>query len=166
MSCIHPHIPFPNAPHMEQIQDDPPVQEKYFLVAPKRLVQPVQSRSLVQTSSVCHDENSILLVLININHLPVGKLNASFLVLDHMKIMAFQTFQMGKQIVIYYGSMMRLFGYLDDEGMRREIARVLRHELKHHIEGRAGIRSLEKWDEEQIAAYLQRGLCAERKREK
>ena len=53
-----------------------------------------------------------------------------------------------------------------DEGMRREIARVLRHELKHHIEGRAGIRSLEKWDEEQIAAYLQRGLCAERKREK
>ena len=48
----------------------------------------------------------------------------------------------------------------------REIARVLRHELKHHIEGRAGIRSLEKWDEEQIAAYLQRGLCAERKREK
>ena len=58
---------------------------------------------------------------------------------------------------------MRLFGYLDDEGMRREIARVLRHELKHHIEVRAGIRSLEKWDEEQIAAYLQRGLCAERK---
>ena len=76
------------------------------------------------------------------------------------------SYQMGKQIVIYYGSMMRLFGYLDDEGMRREIARVLRHELKHHIEGRAGIRSLEKWDEEQIAAYLQRGLCAERKREK
>lgn len=76
------------------------------------------------------------------------------------------SYQMGKQIVIYYGSMMRLFGYLDDEGMRREIARVLRHELKHHIEERAGIRSLEKWDEEQIAAYLQRGLCAERKREK
>ena len=44
------------------------------------------------------------------------------------------SYQMGKQIVIYYGSMMRLFGYLDDEGMRREIARVLRHELKHHIE--------------------------------
>ncbi len=63
------------------------------------------------------------------------------------------SYQMGKQIVIYYGSMMRLFGYLDDEGMRREIARVLRHELKHHIEGRAGSRSLEKWDEEQIAAY-------------
>lgn len=41
------------------------------------------------------------------------------------------SYQMGKQIVIYYGSMMRLFGYLDDEGMRREIARVLRHELKH-----------------------------------
>ena len=99
MSCIHPHIPIPNAPHMEQIQDDPPVQEKYFLVAPKRLVQPVQCRSLVQISSVCHDENSVLLVLININHLPVGKLNASFLVLDHIKIMAFQTFQMGKQIV-------------------------------------------------------------------
>lgn len=72
--------------------------------------------------------------------------------------------QMGNQIVIYYGSMMRLFGYMDESGMRHEIARVLRHELKHHIEGRAGLRSLEKWDEEQIAGYLQRGLRAERKK--
>ena len=63
-----------------------------------------------------------------------------------------------KQIVIYYGSMMRLFDYLDDEGMRREIARVLRHELKHHIEVRAGIRSLEKWDEEQMQLTCREGF--------
>lgn len=74
--------------------------------------------------------------------------------------------QMGNQIVIYYGSMMRLFGYMDESGMRHEIARVLRHELKHHIEGRAGLQSLEKWDKEQIAGYLQRGFRAERKNEK
>lgn len=77
-----------------------------------------------------------------------------------------RSYQMGKQIVIYYGSMMRLFGHLDEDGMRREIARVLRHELKHHIEARAGLRSLEKWDEEQIAGYLRGGFRAERKKEK
>lgn len=62
--------------------------------------------------------------------------------------------QMGRQIVIYYGSMLRLFGHLDEEGMRKEIAGVLRHELKHHIEARAGLRSLEEWDRQQINSYL------------
>lgn len=61
--------------------------------------------------------------------------------------------QMGKQIVIYYGSMMHLFGHLDEEGMRKEIAGVLRHELKHHIETRAGLRTLEEWDRQQLARY-------------
>lgn len=92
---------------------------------------------------------------------PYAKNNDLYIAGQYLK-----SYQMGKQIVIYYGSMMRLFGHLDEEGMRREIARVLRHELKHHIEGRAGLHSLEKWDERQIASYLQRGFCAERKREK
>ena len=34
--------------------------------------------------------------------------------------------------------------------------KVLRHEFRHHIEGRAGVRDLEVWDEEQIAAYRAR----------
>lgn len=68
------------------------------------------------------------------------------------------SYQMGKQIVIYYGSMMRLFGYLDDEGMRREIARVLRHELKHHIEGRAGIRSLENGTKSRLQLICREGF--------
>lgn len=38
-----------------------------------------------------------------------------------------RSYQMGKQIVIYYGSMMRLFGHLDEDGMRRRIQRVRHH---------------------------------------
>ena len=64
--------------------------------------------------------------------------------------------QMGKQIVIYYGSMMHLFGGCSEEQMRSHIAEVLRHELKHHIEDRAGLHSLEDWDRKQIASYLSR----------
>ncbi|MBD9068111.1 MAG: hypothetical protein EGP70_00670 [Butyricicoccus sp.] len=35
----------------------------------------------------------------------------------------------------------------------RAMRKVLRHEFRHHIEGRAGVRDLEEWDAEQIRAY-------------
>ncbi|MDY3617854.1 metallopeptidase family protein [Agathobaculum sp.] len=60
---------------------------------------------------------------------------------------------MGKYIVMFYGSFHRVFGGLPEEALREEMRRVLRHEFRHHVEGRAGMRDLEVWDEEQIAAY-------------
>lgn len=60
---------------------------------------------------------------------------------------------MGHYIVLYYGSFRRVFGRLEEQALTEEMRKVLRHEFRHHVEGRAGVRDLEVWDEEQIAAY-------------
>ena len=64
--------------------------------------------------------------------------------------------QTGCRIVIYYGSMMRLYSGLDEERMRGKIRSVLRHELKHHIERLAGEHSLTDWDRNELRKYLNR----------
>ena len=43
--------------------------------------------------------------------------------------------------------------HLDEDALREEMRKVLRHEFRHHIDGRAGVRDLEEWDAEQIRAY-------------
>lgn len=63
---------------------------------------------------------------------------------------------MGHYIVLYYGSFSRIHGNLDEHALKEEMRDVLRHEFRHHVEGRAGVRDLEIWDEQQIAAYRNR----------
>ena len=60
---------------------------------------------------------------------------------------------MGKYIVMYYGSFKRAYRHLDEDELTEEMRKVLRHEFRHHVEGRAGVRDLEVWDAEQIAMY-------------
>ena len=62
----------------------------------------------------------------------------------------------GRCIVLYYGSFRRVFRHLDEDELRTEMRKVLRHEFRHHVEGRAGVRDLEEWDAEQIRAYRAR----------
>ena len=56
---------------------------------------------------------------------------------------------MGRYIELYYGSFVELYGEMDDELFTQRLKKTLHHELTHHIEGRAGDRSLEHWDERQ-----------------
>ena len=63
---------------------------------------------------------------------------------------------MGNYIVLYYGSFRRVFYDADEAEITEEMRKVLRHEFRHHVEGRAGVRDLEDWDAEQIAAYRAR----------
>ena len=56
---------------------------------------------------------------------------------------------LGKYIELYYGSFVQLYGDMDDETFTRRLKSTLHHELTHHIEGLAGDRSLEHWDERQ-----------------
>lgn len=51
----------------------------------------------------------------------------------------------GRCIVLYYGSFRRVFRHLDEDELRTEMRKVLRHEFRHHVEGRAGVRDLEEW---------------------
>ena len=56
---------------------------------------------------------------------------------------------MGRWVEIFYGSFLALYGDIPPETFHEHLDATLRHELTHHIEGLAGDRTLEHWDEEQ-----------------
>lgn len=60
----------------------------------------------------------------------------------------------GKSIVLYYGSIMRVFSNLSRDELYCELEHILHHELRHHNEYLAGTDDLELWDDEQIVEYL------------
>jgi len=64
--------------------------------------------------------------------------------------------QMGRYIVIYYGSFCAVHGGSSRSKMVGHLRRVLKHELTHHLESMAGERDLEIEDEKQLEKYLNR----------
>ena len=56
---------------------------------------------------------------------------------------------MGRWVEIFYGSFAALYGDAEDALVAEELKKTLRHELTHHVENKAGDRTLERWDEEQ-----------------
>ena len=61
---------------------------------------------------------------------------------------------LGRYIVIYYGSFMRVHGHLGPEEFKGELRKTLRHEFRHHMESLAGERGLEIEDAKFINEYL------------
>ncbi len=61
---------------------------------------------------------------------------------------------MGRYIVIYYGSFLRLYGYMDKEQLRSRLTSTLKHEFVHHVESLAGEKDLEITDAVNLANYL------------
>ena len=61
---------------------------------------------------------------------------------------------MGSQILLYYGSFMRLYGRCTREQILGHIRRIMLHELTHHWEFRSGERGLEIDDAERLSEYL------------
>ncbi len=59
----------------------------------------------------------------------------------------------GRYVVIYYGSMAKVFRHASPNKFRDELERVLKHELTHHLENRAGERDLEIEDERELLHY-------------
>jgi len=62
--------------------------------------------------------------------------------------------QMGRYIVIYYGSICAVHGKPSRKEMRAHLRDVLTHELTHHMESLAGERDLEIEDEEGLEEYF------------
>jgi len=62
---------------------------------------------------------------------------------------------MGRYVEIFYGSIRELYGEISPEKFRERLTKTLHHELTHHIEGLAGDRSLEHWDEAQQLIGMQ-----------
>jgi len=64
--------------------------------------------------------------------------------------------QMGRYIVIYYGSICAVHGSASREQMQKHLRDLLTHELTHHIESLAGERDLEIEDERMLEDYFRR----------
>lgn len=64
--------------------------------------------------------------------------------------------QMGRYIVLYYGSLCAVHGRASQKKMREHLKNVLVHELTHHIESLAGERDLEIEDEMDLHDYFSR----------
>ncbi len=62
--------------------------------------------------------------------------------------------QMGRYILIYYGSFEAVCADYTDEELEDELFYVLTHELTHHIESLAGENKLEIKDAQRMADYL------------
>ncbi|NLW20298.1 MAG: hypothetical protein GXY84_02870 [Clostridiales bacterium] len=54
--------------------------------------------------------------------------------------------QLGRGIILYYGSFLRVYPGLAEQALQQQIARVLRHELTHHLEHLAGEDALARED--------------------
>jgi hypothetical protein len=61
--------------------------------------------------------------------------------------------RMGRYVEIFYGSFLKVYPEATDAEFAAELRRTLHHELTHHVEGLAGDRTLERWDEEQKALW-------------
>lgn len=63
---------------------------------------------------------------------------------------------MGRYIIIYYGSFSQVYGHLSKESLKKELIDTLKHELTHHLESLAGERDLEIQDAQDMADYMKR----------
>jgi predicted Zn-dependent protease with MMP-like domain len=60
---------------------------------------------------------------------------------------------LGRYIIIYYGSFIRLYAHSSPKQQREELRKVVIHEFTHHLESLAGERELEIKDEIAIQRY-------------
>lgn len=59
----------------------------------------------------------------------------------------------GRYIMLYGGSILRTYGGYDDDKLKKELDRIIRHELTHHWESLSGTSELEIWDSISIERY-------------
>ncbi|MFV0467177.1 MAG: metallopeptidase family protein [Lachnospiraceae bacterium] len=59
---------------------------------------------------------------------------------------------LGSRVVLYYGTFWKFYKNKSEKTWQKEISKVIKHELRHHIEARAGqedLAKLERWEKEQ-----------------
>ena len=61
---------------------------------------------------------------------------------------------LGRYISIYYGSFMRVHGYLSADKIKEQLRSTVRHEFRHHFESLAGNDDLERLDKQYIDGYI------------
>lgn len=61
---------------------------------------------------------------------------------------------LGKYIVFYYGSLVKIYGHLPREEFYERLRKTLAHEVRHHNEYLAGCDDLNLYDNKRIGDYL------------
>ncbi len=62
----------------------------------------------------------------------------------------------GRYIVIYFGSVEKLYGSLSRDRLKKKLMLVVKHKFVHHLESLAGERQLEIEDEQKLNEYLKK----------
>ncbi|NLJ58357.1 MAG: metallopeptidase family protein [Tissierellia bacterium] len=62
----------------------------------------------------------------------------------------------GRYIVVYYGSLNKLYANLSRKRLKFKLRSIIKHEFTHHLESLAGERHLEIEDERQLSEYIRR----------
>ncbi|HOA20733.1 MAG TPA: metallopeptidase family protein [Sedimentibacter sp.] len=62
----------------------------------------------------------------------------------------------GRYIIVYYGSVERLYGNLTRNRLKNKLRSVVKHEFLHHLESLAGEKHLEIEDERKLSEYLKK----------
>lgn len=63
---------------------------------------------------------------------------------------------LGRWIDLYYGSFVRSLKDADEKAWKEQMDKVLRHELRHHVEDQAGESALRDEDKRETQAYILR----------
>ncbi|MEG0680148.1 MAG: metallopeptidase family protein [Eubacterium sp.] len=98
--------------------------------------------------AVFYDElNGGILLLPEVKYHPKAQNNDLYIMGEYHRD------QMGRYIVIYYGSFERIYGHLDRDALKEEMLHTLKHEFRHHLESMAGMRDLEIFDRMAMDEY-------------
>ncbi len=63
---------------------------------------------------------------------------------------------MGRHILLYYGSFMKVYGDISEDALRSVIRATILHEFTHHLESLSGENDLEVKDKIKLADYKRR----------
>lgn len=86
--------------------------------------------------------------------LPQSKLHPQAVSQDLYILGEYHRDSLGKYIVFYYGSLVRVYGNLSRDRFYEMLRRTLAHELRHHNEYLAGCDDLNLYDDRRIGDYL------------
>ena len=61
--------------------------------------------------------------------------------------------RLGRHIALYGGSILKIYGHAGRTALKKELERIIKHELTHHWESLSGVRDLEIYDAVRLEDY-------------
>ncbi|NLY09727.1 MAG: metallopeptidase family protein [Tissierellia bacterium] len=95
-----------------------------------------------------------------VNLSPKEKLHPKRLADDYYILGEYVRDGMSSYIMIYYGSLQKVYSYVNKNQIKEKLQELLDHELTHHLEYLAGEKDLEIEDKLSYAEYVQKHLEA------